>query len=383
LIIVDPASGAIRKSVTRYVEVQDLAYAPDGGRLAVGVCHGDRIVELETADYAETAVLMTPDGGCAWDFAYSPDGESLAATLPTRRGDPLGARFADLRVVGDDPTVETELGRSLPALAYRPDGAALVVAGSGGLHVLAVAEGYRKIRTVDQVDVRELAFTVDGSFLLVGLDSGLVVLDATRGYVKYHEDQLGEVRDLAVDASGKWIAVVRPTQVTVHRAPDLGEIARFTGQGLTSADFSIGGARLAVADSMAQQVRIFERALLRAPAVDPPVPRRAADRGGDGVGITSWSCSSPFGSCWASGGPSPGPVLPRDAVLLLQYFPLGLRLLGRRRLGLRRRPSFKQSRSLSGRLCPGCGNRRDDIVPCQITSRAQSARYDFTRRATG
>jgi len=216
LIIVDPASGAIRKSVTRYVEVQDLANAPDGGRLAVGVCHGDRIVELETADYAETAVLMTPDGGCAWDFAYSPDGESLAATLPTRRGDPLGARFADLRVVGDDPTVETELGRSLPALAYRPDGAALVVAGSGGLHVLAVAEGYRKIRTVDQVDVRELAFTVDGSFLLVGLDSGLVVLDATRGYVKYHEDQLGEVRDLAVDASGKWIAVVRPTQVTVR-----------------------------------------------------------------------------------------------------------------------------------------------------------------------
>ena len=79
LRVVDADSGQSLQDITRYSEVMRLAYRPDGERLAVGVCFGNRIVELETTGYAELGAPITA-AGCPWDVSYAADGQSLAAT---------------------------------------------------------------------------------------------------------------------------------------------------------------------------------------------------------------------------------------------------------------------------------------------------------------
>jgi hypothetical protein len=59
LRVVNANNGQEAHDVTRYQEVMRLAYRPDGERLAVGVCVGNRIVELETSGYVEQAAPIT------------------------------------------------------------------------------------------------------------------------------------------------------------------------------------------------------------------------------------------------------------------------------------------------------------------------------------
>ena len=49
LKIVDAETGQTLHDITRYQEVMGLAYRPDGERLAVAICFGNRVVELESS----------------------------------------------------------------------------------------------------------------------------------------------------------------------------------------------------------------------------------------------------------------------------------------------------------------------------------------------
>src|SRR5262245_57119958 len=139
LRVVDADTGGSMHDVTRYQEVTRLAYRPDGERLAVGVCFGNRIVELEASAYAELAAPITASA-CPWDVTYSPDGQSLAATTPVRPTPP-DALFGHLRIAGPE-TLDRELGLPLLAVAYRPGGGEMAVATPFEVTVLATSSGF-------------------------------------------------------------------------------------------------------------------------------------------------------------------------------------------------------------------------------------------------
>lgn len=265
LRIVDAQGAGLIEPITRYDEVGRLAYRPDGQRLAVAICSGqNRIVELAPPDYSEVGVVAEGDS-CAWDLAYSPDGQSLAATLPTRLGDPLGARYAKLVVVGRQPV---ELGyddlgsRIFPALAYGPAGRRLAVATHDAIRILDIEDGYSIVQTLEvgRTRIRSLSYTHDGSFLLVATDDGSRAFDARRRYAEYpfEPNVGGATYSIAVDPAGKWIAVGGQSGTTLHRSPDLAEVAVFAETRRAEVAFSRDGSRLMLFDSATESLRVIE-----------------------------------------------------------------------------------------------------------------------------
>ena len=258
LRVVNADSGQEAHAVTRYFEVMRLAYRPDGERLAVGVCFGNRFVELETGSYDELAAPIAASS-CPWDATYSPDGQSLAATTPVRPTPPE-ALFGHLRIAGPD-TLDRELGFPLLAVAYRPGGGELAVATPQGIAIAGTGPGFPAQPGAPGVQARALEYTVDGSRLIAGTAAGFTVLDATQGYSTVQTDASGSVLAVAVARSGGWVALVRDGSVSVRRGTDLVEVASIASSvGFRGADFSRDGALLAVAEPQ-NAVRLF-----RAPA---------------------------------------------------------------------------------------------------------------------
>jgi hypothetical protein len=254
LRVVNADTGSEAHAVTRYSEVMRLAYRPDGERLAVSVCFGNRIVELEAASYAELAAPISASS-CPWDAEYSPDGQSLAATTPVRPTPP-DALFGHLRVAGPE-ALDRELGFPLLALAYRPGGGEIAVATPQGISIVGTGPGFPGQPGPPSIPARALAYTVDGSRLIAGTGNGFMVLDATQGYSPLLADTAGSVLAVAVARAGGWIALVRSGSVSVRRASDMVEVASFTSAtGFRAADFSRDGVLLAVAEAQ-NAVRLF------------------------------------------------------------------------------------------------------------------------------
>jgi len=254
LRVVNANNGQEAHDVTRYQEVMRLAYRPDGERLAVGVCFGNRIVELETGNYAELAAPITASG-CPGDVTYSPDGLSVAATTPVRPTPP-DALFGHLRIAGPE-ALDRDLGLPLLAVAYRPGGGEIAVATPQGLAIIGTGPGFPQQLSVPAVQARALEYTTDGSRLIAGTAGGFVMLDATQSYAAGTPDTSGSVLAIAVAQSGGWVALVRSGSASVRRSSDLTEVASITSSvGFRSADFSRDGALLAVAEQQ-NAVRLF------------------------------------------------------------------------------------------------------------------------------
>ncbi|MFQ5848299.1 MAG: hypothetical protein ACE5IQ_11605 [Candidatus Methylomirabilales bacterium] len=254
LKIVEPESGQTLHEITRYQEVMRLAYRPDGERLAVGICFGDRVVELESGTYGEIGVAVHA-AACPWDLGYAPDNQSLAAAIPWRP-DPLAALFGHLWIGGPQP-LDRDMGRPSPALAYRPGGSEIAVSTPQGLTILGIGPGYPVLVTLAGVHPLSLGYTIDGGRLIAGTASGFVVLDAGAGYAVGLQEIGGVVRHVAIDPSGGWIALVRENTVSVRRSPDLAEVTSLSSSGgFSGADFSPDGAMLAVAERSGP-VRLF------------------------------------------------------------------------------------------------------------------------------
>lgn len=215
LRVVNADGGQELHDIARYSEVMRLAYRPDGERLAVGVCFGNRIVELETTAYAEQAAPITASA-CPWAVTYSPDGQSLAATAPVRPSPP-DALFGHLRIAGPEP-LDRELGFPLLAVAYRPGGAEMAVATPQGIAIIGTGPGFPQQGGGSRVQALALEYTTDGSRLIAGTPTGFVVLDATQSYATLQTDTSGGVMAIAVAPSGGFIALVRATSVSVRRS---------------------------------------------------------------------------------------------------------------------------------------------------------------------
>jgi hypothetical protein len=246
LRVINAETGGPVRDINRYSQVMRLDYRLDGQRLAVGICFGNKIVELETSGYGEAGTPITADG-CPWDVSYSPAGTSLAATIPVRPT-PLGAMTGHLRIVGANP-LDRKVGYPLGALAWRPDGSHLAMVTPQGFDILGPGPAYAVLAS-RAATIHALAYTIDGSRLILGTATGFQVLDVTDGYDVWGTDTGGAVRHIAVSPSGTWIALVRDGTVSVRRSVDFVEVASLAPGGtLRAAEFSRDGSLLAVAET--------------------------------------------------------------------------------------------------------------------------------------
>lgn len=236
-------------NISTYYELMRVVYSPDGKRLAVMVCSGDRIVELDTEKYVEQQVLMRADS-CPWDMAFSPDSQSLAATIPLRKPSPADSLLGYLKVVGNT-TAESILGTKLPAVAYRPGGNEIALSNQAYLYIFAVNQLNMPFKAIE-IKAISLAYTIDGSRLIVGTPDGCTVLDAANDYsTLYYRTDIKNVSRIAVDPTGKWIALMNRDSVNVYRSPDLESVKRIntgTGNDIVDTAFSPDGSKLAVAE---------------------------------------------------------------------------------------------------------------------------------------
>ena len=246
LRVVDTATTQVITDVTRYSDVTRLAYRPDGKTLAVGECGRNRVVELDSRNYAELGAPLS-GSACPWDVTYAPDGKSLAAAMPVRLN-PAGALFGHLQIAGPQP-LDVDLGRPLLAVAYRPGGGEIAVATPTGLTILGPGPTYSALLILPAVIARALEYTTDGSTLIAGTATGFVALDATQSYTTAMTDTNGAVQAVAVAQSGGWLALVRAQSVSVRRSMDLVEVASLASvAGFRAADFARDGSVLAVAE---------------------------------------------------------------------------------------------------------------------------------------
>jgi len=233
--------------INDYQEVMKLAYRPDGGRLAVVTCSGNRAVEYRTNPSQE--VVTHPQGvSCPWALAYSPDNQSLAVTLPIDSITPNG----HLQVYGQFP-LDSIMGSTLPTLAYRPDGRSLAVSTNRGLVILGIAENYPVLHEIPDVFPTTLAYSNDGSRLFAGMENGWVILNAADQYRPGLSVAGEKVLKIAFNPAGGWFAVLCLKRATVYRLVDLEPITTIITHDsfdtFSDADFSPDGSTLRLAES--------------------------------------------------------------------------------------------------------------------------------------
>jgi WD40 repeat protein len=142
---------------------------PDGERLLVAESQGwIELVDLRTGLAAWCARSPGPDAAA---LAVSPDGRVGAAASEQ------SLRLFD--VADGAPRAELALGTSARGLAFSPDGAALAVAAADGLVVVDVAPARVRARSAGP-GLRAVAWLPDGSALVAGGEAGELRLFTTK-----------------------------------------------------------------------------------------------------------------------------------------------------------------------------------------------------------
>ncbi len=220
-------SGSVRRG-RRRLTVRDLAWAPDGQRLAVSVTRSDQaeVVILPRAGGAARVLHAGPYGGPR--IAFSPDGSRLFAA-----GEDATLRAFDVasgELVWSAPTDWAAVRSHMTAIAVAPDGESLFVAGSDvWLAGHAAADGALLWKTALPGSGIDIGFAHGGAALAVlreryvgagdtkTVEASLVFVDPATGAVREGAVELDaepiglEVvpdGDRAVVAFGRFVQVV-------------------------------------------------------------------------------------------------------------------------------------------------------------------------------
>jgi hypothetical protein len=232
----------------------------------VADCGRNRVIELKAPSWILASAPIDA-ASCPWDLSYSPNGANLAASVPYRQ-DPLGAMFGKLSIAGSAP-LERELGRPLPALAWRPNGSEIAVSTPTGIAILGPGPAYPLLHDLAGLQAWSLGYTREGSLLIFGHANGYAVLDAAAGYAPVSVTPGDPVLEVAVDPSGIHLALVGENGVSVLRAADLSvAVTLLSGGNPRDAAFASNGNLLAISEQ-AMQVRLFAGPALAETAAIP------------------------------------------------------------------------------------------------------------------
>jgi hypothetical protein len=248
-----------------YSGIRRVAYSPDGQRLAVAECIGQqyRLALYTPGDTSYESLGAIQQPGCIADLAYSPDSQTLAMTIRTAFAPGTLTSLALLGPGGGSANVSFSQVQPAAPLAYRPGGGEIAVGSVDDVRIFATTAGLPLLVTIPATVARRLAYTRDGARLLVATATGFTVFDAAAGYqaLTAQGDAAGGVSDIAVDPAGAWVALLRGTAASVHRAPDLVAVTTLTAgvDSFRDATFAPDGATLAIAEG-AGRVRFWQAA---------------------------------------------------------------------------------------------------------------------------
>jgi WD40 repeat protein/tRNA A-37 threonylcarbamoyl transferase component Bud32 len=178
VVVRDGRTGAVMTKIPTGGEVLSVDVDRTRPRLAAGGTE-----EVTLADLDGRSRRSVDVGGWANEVAFAPDGGMLAVAVDSSEGSPDAAGPGAGEVHFVDPDTGTvaapaiELTEPPIGVAYSPDGRSLgVVTGNNLLHLYSVADGREAGPPIENPDsqITSLAFSPDGTRVAVGLASGAV-----------------------------------------------------------------------------------------------------------------------------------------------------------------------------------------------------------------
>jgi hypothetical protein len=152
--------------------IEGLAFAPDGGTLAV--LSGRGRLDVWRVDSGEVLLNVQAHSGFARDLAFSPDGTELVTA---------GADGATLwSIPSGRELISLSIGAQVEAVAFSPDGTLIATVGKDRAVRTWEVDSGREILTIEGLiaTTTDIAFSPDGTRLATGDDDGVVRVYALR-----------------------------------------------------------------------------------------------------------------------------------------------------------------------------------------------------------
>jgi WD40 repeat protein len=160
----DLDTGALTARLEHGPRIGDVAFAPDGSRLLIGLAGGGNIVAHETATWREIGRIQGAHGARTESIAFHPDGHLFVSS-----GYDSTARVWDTQTL--EPVASLVGHSDFPqSVAFHPDGSRIATGGRDGSIKLWDVESFSEVATLGGGGewVHGLTFSPDGTILCSG-----------------------------------------------------------------------------------------------------------------------------------------------------------------------------------------------------------------------
>ena len=216
-VVQNGAVPGARSFQTNERQIQHLAVAPDGSKIAVGFL-SPQVYDLQGKHLATFPSQQMKGGIIYTPVAFHPDGQRLLYAYGTEWFGVL-ADITTRQVLGRYPSPQ----QHVVSLAISPDGKRALT-GHGQFLVYWDLETQQEIKRFDSKRVAEVAFSPDGRRAFTGESGGTVALWDLENLQKLGESRpkaFSGLRTIAMAPDGKSVAVAGPKGLALVELPSL------------------------------------------------------------------------------------------------------------------------------------------------------------------